>query len=98
VLTQLVNSGEPLALCDLATRLACVRSNVTQLVDRLEADGLVRRTDDPGDRRSVRAEITTRGRDRQAAGAKKVEAVQAEFESTLGTDRAALSRVLASFV
>src|SRR5215831_15229814 len=42
VLSELVRSGEPLALSELASRLACVRSNMTQLVDRLEADGLVR--------------------------------------------------------
>ena len=36
----------------LAERLTCAKSNVTQLVDRLEADGLVRRKLDPSDRRS----------------------------------------------
>ena len=34
---------------------------MTQLVDRLEADGLVRRVADPTDRRSVKAEITDEG-------------------------------------
>ena len=37
------------------SEFTCVRSNVTQLVDRLEADGLVKRGDDPADRRAVRA-------------------------------------------
>ena len=54
VLAQLAEAGEPLPLGVLAERLSCVRSNVTQLVDRLEADGLVRRVPDPSDRRSVR--------------------------------------------
>src|SRR3954466_10513863 len=53
-LTKLAEAGEPRALSDVAARLSCVRSNITQLVDRLEADGLVRRVDDPNDRRSVR--------------------------------------------
>jgi len=35
-LTQLVMAGEPLTLSQLATRLSCVRSNMTQLMDRLE--------------------------------------------------------------
>jgi DNA-binding MarR family transcriptional regulator len=45
-----------------------VRSNITQLVDRLEADKLVVRSDDPRDRRSVRAELTEEGRSRHAGG------------------------------
>ena len=44
VLNELVSAGEALSLSELASRLSCVRSNMTQLVDRLEADGLVRRT------------------------------------------------------
>src|SRR5882762_9306959 len=67
-LTELVAAGEPLTLSQLAARLSCVRSNMTQLVDRLEADGLVKRLDDPADRRSVRAELTQLGRERQRAG------------------------------
>src|SRR6476619_3805419 len=34
---QLIQAREPLTLGTLAGRLHCVRSNVTQLVDRLEA-------------------------------------------------------------
>lgn len=67
-LAKLVEAGEPLTLSDLAARLSCVRSNMTQLIDRLEADGLVRRVDDPSDRRVVRAELTPLGRRRQAEG------------------------------
>src|ERR1044071_8477254 len=58
VLNELSSAGNPLSLSDLAARLSCVRSNMTQLVDRLEGDGLVRRVDDPEDRRSVKAAIT----------------------------------------
>ena len=68
VLGILVGSGKPLTLGELAQELACVRSNVTQLVDRLEADGLVKREADPADRRSIRAVITDSGRERQVAG------------------------------
>ena len=46
-LNQLVQAGKPLMLGELAARLTCVRSNITQLVDRLEADGLVERVEDP---------------------------------------------------
>jgi DNA-binding MarR family transcriptional regulator len=68
VLSKLVAAGEPLPLGALAERCACVRSNITQLVDRLAAEKLVVRSDDPHDRRSVRAELTDEGRSRQAAG------------------------------
>jgi DNA-binding MarR family transcriptional regulator len=68
VLSKLVSAGEPLPLGTLAERCACVRSNITQLVDRLAAEKLVVRSDDPHDRRSVRAELTAEGRSRQAAG------------------------------
>src|SRR5262245_37777094 len=43
VLRQLAEAGEDLPLGQLATKLACVKSNVTQLMDRLEAEHLVRR-------------------------------------------------------
>ena len=59
VLTQ---SGDQLPLGQLAERLACVKSNITQLVDRLEADGLVARQAAPGDRRTRLAVITAAGK------------------------------------
>jgi DNA-binding MarR family transcriptional regulator len=68
VLAKLAAAEEPLPLGALAERLACVRSNITQLVDRLEADKLVVRSDDPRDRRSVRAALTPEGRARHVAG------------------------------
>lgn len=97
VLTQLVDAGTPLALSELAARLSCVRSNMTQLVDRLESDGLVRRVDDPADRRSVLAAVTDLGEARQAAGAGELAKVREEFTATLPAgDRAALTRALAA--
>jgi DNA-binding MarR family transcriptional regulator len=61
-LHALVSAGDALPLGQLADRLACVKSNVTQLIDRLEADGLVSRAHDPIDRRSRIAAITDAGR------------------------------------
>ncbi len=98
VLTELVSSPAPLSLSELAARLSCVRSNMTQLVDRLEADGLVRRVDDPADRRAVKAEITYEGRARQAAGRNAVDRLHAEFASRVGRpDVDALERMLSAF-
>ena len=94
-LTHLVDAGEAVPLGELAEQCACVRSNITQLVDRLEADKLVRRVDDPADRRSLRAEITPLGRKRQAAGARKVREVRRRLGKALGAiDSVALQRAL----
>ena len=79
LLTELVAAGQPLALGELAGRLSCVRSNMTQLVDRLEAEGFVRRVSCPTDRRSIKAEISEVGREKQAVAAAEVAAVNAEF-------------------
>ena len=80
-LHTLLEADEPIPLGQLAERLCCVRSNVTQLVDRLEADRLVRRVPDPDDRRSVRAEVTEEGRARYAAAVGAREAAEAELLS-----------------
>ena len=94
-LTHLVEAGEPLSLGECAQRMTCVRSNITQLMDRLEDEGLVRRVADPDDRRAVRAEVTALGAQRQAAGAKEVARVQKALAATLkGMDREALQRAL----
>jgi len=63
LLRVLLEAGESLPLSQLAGRLACVKSNVTQLVDRLEKDGFVVRKPDPADRRTTLAVLTKSGRD-----------------------------------
>src|ERR1700676_4970714 len=94
-LSTLVAADQPLSLGELAEKLTCVRSNITQLVDRLEADGLVKRTDDPTDRRGVRAELTKLGRERHAAGLKVVNKVHDEVARQLSAvDQSALKRAL----
>jgi DNA-binding MarR family transcriptional regulator len=96
-LTQLVEADEPISLGELAAQCACVRSNITQLVDRLESEKLVKRVADPKDRRSLRAEVTPLGRERQAIGAKKVEAVRRQLAGALkAVDAGALQRALAT--
>ena len=94
-LTVLLEAGAPATLSECAEKMSCVRSNITQLMDRLEADGLVQRVGDVSDRRSVRAELSALGRERQAAGAVEVAKLQAEFMKSLsGIDHAALKRLL----
>lgn len=88
-LSQLVTAGEPLPLGEIAQRLTCVRSNVTQLVDRLQSDGLVRRVDDPSDRRIIRAELTPLGRELQAQGEQILRAAQQELMARISSAEAA---------
>ncbi len=96
-LSFLVRADGPLSLSECAAKMTCVRSNITQLVDRLEADGLVRRVENPVDRRGVMAAATPLGIERQAAGAKLVDEVKSQFAKTLsGVDRAELLRALAA--
>ncbi|MFN8571299.1 MAG: MarR family transcriptional regulator [Gemmatimonadaceae bacterium] len=95
VLTKLVEAGEPLTLSEIAARLACVRSNVTQLIDRLEADGLVRRVEHASDRRSIRAELTDEGKERQAKGSAVLAEIATGFADGIGTgDRSVLLALL----
>jgi DNA-binding MarR family transcriptional regulator len=94
-LAQLANADEPLPLSTLAERCACVRSNITQLVDRLEAERLVKRSADPRDRRSVRAELTRDGRKRHAAGLEVLrEAERSIFAALPPPEQEALLRAL----
>jgi DNA-binding MarR family transcriptional regulator len=59
---MLLQLGEPLSMRELAHRLACDSSNITGLVDRLEARGLVARQESPADRRVRRIVLTASGR------------------------------------
>ena len=97
VLSQIAKSKEPVPLRLLAEEQQCVASNVTTLVDRLETDGLVRRVDDPTDRRSKRAELTDLGKEKAEDGARVVAEVEAAFAESLDpTERLALAKVLGS--
>jgi DNA-binding MarR family transcriptional regulator len=95
VLAKLAEAGEPLALGCLADRCSCVRSNMTQLVDRLEADLLVERVDDPNDRRSIKASLTPEGRSRHENGVRLLdEAERDAFARLAEPERETLVRLL----
>jgi DNA-binding MarR family transcriptional regulator len=97
VLSQIAKANEPVPLRLLAEGQQCVASNVTTLVDRLEADGFVRRVDDPADRRSKRATLTALGAEKVADGDAAVAEVEAAFAASLGpTERLALEKVLST--
>ncbi|HET9947637.1 MAG TPA: MarR family transcriptional regulator [Longimicrobiales bacterium] len=95
VLKHLRDAGEPMTLGCLAEGQSCARSNITQLVDRLESEGLVRRVADPKDRRSVRAELTDAGLARLVEGETQLDLVRAEFAASLSApERSELGRLL----
>src|SRR5438876_525489 len=85
-LHQLAQAGDSLPLGQLAERLSCVKSNVTQLVDRLEADGLVSRAADPNDRRSRLAVLTAAGRKAYTKGIEIQSQAEKELFSALSTE------------
>jgi DNA-binding MarR family transcriptional regulator len=94
-LIHLVAAGEALPLGQLAERIGTVKSNATQLVDRMEAEGLVRRVHDPRDRRVVLAEITAEGRRRHEAGMALALRAERELAGDLtAEERGQLSRLL----
>jgi DNA-binding MarR family transcriptional regulator len=94
-LQRLADAGDVLPLGQLAERLACVKSNVTQLVDRLEADGLVAREGDPLDKRCRRAVITDLGRRAREEGARiQREAEQELFAGLSDTDLQQLAEII----
>jgi DNA-binding MarR family transcriptional regulator len=87
-LRALAEAGEPVPLGQLAGRLSCVKSNVTQLIDRLEADGLVARTPDPGDRRTKLATLTAAGRRACDQATRIQQEAEREFVRRLSRDEA----------
>lgn len=94
-LRHLVLAAEPLSLSHLAERHCCGKSNVTQLVDKLEADGFVSRVADPDDRRTIRAEVTDSGRSAYERASSLLADLESSLDARLGAaPRAELARQL----
>ncbi len=62
ILMQLKVEERPLSQQELSDRLFVDKSNLTGVAGRMEAAGLIRRDDDPGDKRVYRLRLTTAGR------------------------------------
>ena len=93
-LKTLYEAGESLPLGQMAERLSCVKSNITQLVDRLEADGFVARKADPGDRRTRLAVLTAAGRRACKEGTRIQHETERHLLATLTRDEARQLAVL----
>ena len=87
VLSTLAEQEGPITLVTLARRLVVTKQNMTGMMARLEALGLVERQDDPTDLRSWRIQLTRRGR----GVVERVRPAYEEWVRSLG-DLQALSR------
>ena len=87
-LSTLMDAGEPLTLSQLAERLSCVKSNITQIVDRLEADGLVARQAQVRDRRARLAVVTAAGQKACKDGRRIQQKAEQELFKALTGDEA----------
>ena len=63
VMAALYRAEDGLRMSDLSGVLMVSNGNVTGIVDRLEAEGLVERVAVAGDRRAIRVRLTRRGRE-----------------------------------
>jgi DNA-binding MarR family transcriptional regulator len=98
-LAVLKDAGGSLPLGRLAAKLSCVKSNITQLVDRLEADGFVTRDADPGDRRSKLAVLSKAGRQACEEGIRIRQRAERDlFREFSPEEQAALSTLMAKLV
>ena len=61
-LVHLENATDGLGMTELANRILASKSGLTRVIDRMEADGLVRRERPPEDRRVVKVFLTPAGR------------------------------------
>ena len=80
---------------ELADHLRIAPRSTTEVVDALEAKGLVQRSPDPGDRRATLVSLTDRGR-ALAEEVRRTRGVESErmFERLTDTDREDLARIL----
>ena len=90
---QALTPGRPASMGDLAGMLRCDASNVTGLVDRLAARGLVQRRPAPHDRRIRHLVLTDEGRALRDQVAQRLEAPPDGF-AALSRDEAQLLRDL----
>jgi DNA-binding MarR family transcriptional regulator len=78
----------------MGERLQLHPTSVTNIVDRLEADGLVKRTPHPTDRRTTLAEITDLGRDQMKAATAAVTAIDFGLRGLTDRQTASLTELL----
>ena len=93
VLLHFTKAGA-LPLGKMGDRLMLHQASITNLVDRLEGQGLVRRVAHPTDRRTTLAELTDEGRSVVVDATKAVVAAQVGVEELTDRDQRDLNRIL----
>ena len=86
--------GGALPLGKIGERLQVHRTSVTNIVDKLEQDGFVRRVPHASDRRATLAEITERGREVAEAATLEMNAFGFGFESLEPDEQERLTALL----
>lgn len=87
-LSELADAREPLSPRELAGRLSCSFAEMAELLDGLDAQGLI-------ERRDAGVGLTPRGEERQRAAVERVRAAQQEIADAMATvDTSALERTL----
>ncbi len=83
--------AEGIRMTDLSREMVLSKSGLTNMVDRLEAAGLLRRIPDPSDRRSIRVDLTEEGEAAfRSAGRSHLEAIERHFATHITDDEAAV--------
>ena len=94
-LKHLMESDEPLGVTALADCMGSGKSNATQIIDRLEVEGLVQRVPHPEDRRGTLVQVTEEGMRRYQAGVELRERVSSMvLESLSLEERQELKRLV----
>jgi DNA-binding MarR family transcriptional regulator len=89
-LSELADAREPLAPRELARRLSCTFAEVAELLDALDAQGLI-------ERRGTGVGLTPLGQESQRIAAERVRGAQQEIAAAMATvDASALERTLAA--
>jgi DNA-binding MarR family transcriptional regulator len=92
---RVLDTHEGVRSKELADHLRIAPRSTTEVVDALEAKGLVSRSADPHDRRATLVALTDRGRE-LSEEVRRARGVESEriFERLTPTDRADLARIL----
>ncbi len=86
--------GGSLPLGKVGERLQVHRTSVTNIIDKLEADGLVRRVPHADDRRATLAEITATGRARATSATEALNAAAFGVQALGADEQDALTDIL----
>lgn len=85
VILYLINKGSS-SISDIAHNLSISKPNMTPIIDKLIKEGLVRRQEDPLDRRIVRIELTKKAYDMGESHKQRLKSILLDKISFLSED------------